>query len=121
MTKAATSKTSVPFASSASRTRIANSIEATPLGPNQAMNAFCGRGRPVPTKESETAIERATSRAKRMKRTSAPIEASYPVATMTAPKTKKVSTWKIVLRFSEKSAKRSVISCSEKPSVIPAT
>ena len=43
------------------------------------------------------------------------------MATISAPKTKNVSTWKIALTFSEKSAKRSVISCSEIPSVIPKT
>ena len=53
-----------------------------------------------------------------MKSASAAIEPSKPVATMIAPKTKKVSTWKIALTFSEKSTKRSVISCSKKPSVI---
>ena len=40
---------------------------------------------------------------------------------MIAPKTKKVSTWKIALTFSENSTKRSVISCSETPRVIPPT
>jgi len=85
------------------------------------MNAFCGRGRAVPASERATATGRATRSAKAMNSASATSEASQPVATMIAPKTKKVSTWKIVLRFSEKSAKRSAISCSEKPSVIPAT
>ena len=56
-----------------------------------------------------------------MNASSARTEPSNPVATMIAPKTKNVSTWKIALTFSEKSTKRSVISCSKKPSVIPAT
>ena len=56
-----------------------------------------------------------------MNATSARTAPSKPVATIRAPKTKKVSTWKIALTFSEKSAKRSVILCSEIPSVIPKT
>ena len=85
------------------------------------MNAFCGRGRSVPVSASVTATGRAIASAKTMNAASAAIAPSKPVATMIAPKTKKVSTWKIALTFSEKSEKRSVISCSEMPSVIPRT
>ena len=53
ITNAATSKTSDRrWRPRESRTSSANSIEATPLGPNQAMNAFCGRGIFVPASES---------------------------------------------------------------------
>ena len=61
------------------------------------------------------------SSANGMKARSAQTDRSYPVATMIAPKTKNVSTWKIVRTFSVKSANCSVISCSEAPSAIAAT
>ena len=40
---------------------------------------------------------------------------------MSAPKTKKVITWKIALTFSANSTNASVISCSATPIAIPAT
>ncbi len=43
------------------------------------------------------------------------------MATISAPNTKNVITWKIELTFSAKSWKRSGISCSVAPSAIPAT
>ena len=119
--KAATSKISSASATLDFSTSSANSIEATPFGPNQAMNAFCGRGRPVRTKENITAAGRATTRAKTMNSTSGGIEWWKPVATISAPKTKKVSTWKIALAFSANSTKPSGTSCSAAPSAMPQT
>ena len=52
---AAMSKISSPLPTLDLSTNRANSIEATPFGPNQAMNAFCGRGMPVADSESCTA------------------------------------------------------------------
>ena len=46
---------------------------------------------------------------------------SKPVATISAPKTKKVSTWKIVLAFSANSTKPCGTSCSLAPSAMPQT
>ncbi len=46
------------------RTNSANSIEATPLGPNQAMNAFWGPGSRLRTKEIMMASGRTTSSAR---------------------------------------------------------
>ncbi len=82
------------------------------MGPNQAMNHLYAWGPPAPASDPITATGRATSSAKAMKATSATTESPYPRPTITAPKTKKVRTWKIVLTFSLKSTKRSVISCS---------
>ncbi len=46
---------------------------------------------------------------------------SKPVATISAPKTKKVSTWKIALAFSANSTKPSGTSRSAAPIAIPQT
>ena len=90
---AAMSKISSLLSTCDFRTNSANSIEATPFGPNQAMKAFCGRGIPVRTKESWTARGRARRRAKATNRTSGGMLWSKPVATISAPKTKNVRTW----------------------------
>ena len=76
---------------------------------------------PVLTKESRTATGRATSRAKTTKRTSGGMLWWKPVATIRAPKTKKVRTWKIVLVFSANSAKPSGTSRSVAAIAIPQT
>ena len=68
--KAATSKISSREPASELSTRRANSIEATPFGPNQAMNSFIGAGIRSRRKESITAAGRAISRATRMNRIS---------------------------------------------------
>ena len=54
----------------------ANSIEATPFGPNQAMNPRSDRSKSVPTSEISIATGRATSSARRMNAISAGIDAS---------------------------------------------
>ena len=51
--KAATSKIVVDAPTSDFSTKRANSIDATPLGPNQAMNSFCGPGSRLRTKASQ--------------------------------------------------------------------
>ncbi len=56
-----------------------------------------------------------------MKATSGQTSRSYPVATISAPKTKNVITWKIALTFSANSTKASGISCSATPIEMPAT
>ena len=74
---AATSKISVPFGDAESSTKSANSIDATPFGPNQAMNSLLrprqpGRG----GARSGSPTGRATSSAKAMKTTSGQIVAA---------------------------------------------
>ena len=69
------------------------------MGPNQAMNARWGLGRSVPASETPTAAGLATNSAQAMNAISAGIAKSYPVATMIAPKTKKVRTWKIAVSY----------------------
>ena len=64
--KAATSKISSREPASELSTNRANSIEATPFGPNQAMNSFIGAGIRSRRKESITAAGRAISRAATM-------------------------------------------------------
>ena len=54
----------------------ANSIEATPFGPNQAMKARSGRLKSVPSSETAIATGRATRSASTMNTTSAGIDSS---------------------------------------------
>ena len=68
-----------------------------------------------------TAAGRATSRAKATKATSGGMLWSKPVATISAPKTKKVMTWRIALAFSANSTKPCGTSCSVAPIAIPQT
>ena len=73
--KAATSKIGSRVADLDLRTNSANSIEATPFGPNQAMNSFWGLGRRLFEKASRIAAGRATSSASGMKTSSRQIVA----------------------------------------------
>src|SRR4051812_39827896 len=118
---AAMSKIRLPSATSDLSTKRAKSIEATPLGPNQAMKSFCGRGMPVLTKEIITASGLATIRTKTTKRISGGMLWWKPVATIRAPKTKKVSTWRIALVFSANSTKPSGTSLSLAAIAMPQT
>ena len=76
---------------------------------------------PVLTKESSTASGRATSRAKTTKTTSGGMLWWKPVATIRAPKTKKVSTCRIALVFSANSTKPSGTSRSVAAIAMPQT
>ena len=66
ITNAAMSKIVDEAPTSDLSTKSANSIEATPLGPNQAMNAFWGPGSRLRRNEIMMASGRATSSARRM-------------------------------------------------------
>ena len=109
ITKAAVSKIALASPTSELRTSSAKRIPATPLGPNHAMKARCDAGRPTRTKERPIAMGRATSSANAMKAISRGTLAWYPVATISAPKAKKVSTCRIELTFSLKTTKSSAI------------
>src|ERR687896_110029 len=78
ITNAATSNTADRSGASDLRTKSANSIEATPFGPNQAMNSFWARGRPVRASDSSSAAGRATSSTNGMKAASAQTEPAGP-------------------------------------------
>ena len=70
ITNDAVSNTSSWWGTAEFSTSRANSMEATPLGPNQAMKSLCGCGSRVPASASRTAAGRATNSAKAMKASS---------------------------------------------------
>ena len=104
-----------------SSTNNANSIDATPLGPNQAMNAFSGRRSGLRANASAIATGRATNSRTRMKRSTARALPGSGVVTTSAPNSAKAEICRIALRFSLKRVNARGSSASVTPSAIPAT
>ena len=121
ITNEAASNTSSLCGTAEFSTSRANSIEATPFGPEPRDEQLEGLRQPVPDSDPRTAAGRATSSAKAMKATSAGMLRSQPVATISAPNRKNVLTWNTALTFSLKRPNASGTSRSTTPSVMPAT
>ena len=96
----AASNTTVRFATVELSTRSAKSIDATPFGPNQAMNSLFGIGTLMGRNAKSTATGRATRSTNATRATSRAVEPSHPVVAMRAPKTANVITWKSALSVS---------------------
>ena len=111
-----------PCGASEPSTNRANVMVATPLGPNQAMNALPAVSTSrAPASAANTAAGRATSSVKATIATAAQPSSNSPPKVRIAPNTRKTPSFTISIRSSERASKHSRTSGRQIPKAIAAT